>query len=68
MFPDTFQLRTLPPEPMMATMTFRSDANFASTACVDLAKWIVKNNYQIKELINASNEGVSIANIKNTYW
>ncbi len=49
LFPDTFQLRTLPPEPMMATMTFRSDANFASTACVDLAKWIVKNNYQIKE-------------------
>ncbi|MEB7452823.1 MerR family transcriptional regulator [Lysinibacillus sphaericus] len=49
LFPDTFQLRTLPPEPMMATMTFRSDANFASTACVDLAKWIIKNNYQIKE-------------------
>lgn len=48
-FPDTFQLRTLPPEPMMATMTFRSDSNFACTACVDLANWIVKNNYQIKE-------------------
>ncbi len=48
-YPDTFQLRTLPPEPMMATMTFRSDSNFACTACVDLAKWIEKNNYQIKE-------------------
>ncbi|MEK5430847.1 MerR family transcriptional regulator [Lysinibacillus sp. FSL R7-0073] len=49
LYPDTFKLRTLPPEPMMATMTFRSDSHFASTACVDLAKWIVKNNYQIKE-------------------
>ncbi|WP_025115063.1 MerR family transcriptional regulator [Lysinibacillus fusiformis] len=48
-YPDTFQLRTLPPEPMMATMTFRSDSNFACTACVDLAKWIEKNNHQIKE-------------------
>lgn len=48
-YPDTFQLRILPPEPMMATMTFRSDSHFASTACVDLAKWIEKNNYQIKE-------------------
>ncbi|MFE4569707.1 MerR family transcriptional regulator [Paenibacillus chitinolyticus] len=47
--PDPFQLRTLPPEPMMATMAFRSDSNFASTACVDLAKWIEKNNYGIKE-------------------
>ncbi len=33
----------------MATMTFRSDSHFASTACVDLAKWIEKNNFQIKE-------------------
>ncbi|MCE4043114.1 MerR family transcriptional regulator [Lysinibacillus fusiformis] len=48
-YPDTFQLRVLPPEPKMATMTFRSDSHFASTACVDLAKWIEKNNYQIKE-------------------
>jgi len=48
-FPDTFQLRTLPPEPMMATMTFRSDSNFACTACVDLANWIVENNYHVKE-------------------
>jgi len=48
-YPDTFQLRTLPSEPMMATLTFRSDSHFASTACVDLAKWIEKNNFQIKE-------------------
>ncbi|MCS5499629.1 MerR family transcriptional regulator [Lysinibacillus sp. A4] len=48
-FPETFQLRTLPSEPMMATMTFRSDSNFACTACVDLANWIVENNYQVKE-------------------
>lgn len=47
--PDAFQLRILPPEPMMATMVFRSDSTFACTACVDLAKWIEKNNYQIKE-------------------
>ena len=33
----------------MATMTFRSDSNFACTACVDLANWIVENNYQVKE-------------------
>lgn len=48
-FPDTLQLRTLPSEPMMATMAFRSDSNFACTACVDLAKWIEENNYLIKE-------------------
>lgn len=48
-FPDIFQLRTLPSEPMMATMAFHSDSNFACTACVDLAKWIEKNNYRIKE-------------------
>ncbi|MFC4302930.1 MerR family transcriptional regulator [Cohnella boryungensis] len=46
---DSCQLRILPPEPMMATMAFRSNSNFASSACVYLAKWIEKNNYQIKE-------------------
>lgn len=46
---DVLQLRTLPPEPMMATMTLRSDSAFACTACVDLAEWIEKNNYVIKE-------------------
>ncbi|SEF72795.1 MerR family transcriptional regulator [Paenibacillus sp. UNC499MF] len=46
---DVFQQRNLPPEPMMATMTFRSDSAFACTACVDLANWIEKNNYMIKE-------------------
>ena len=33
----------------MATMTFRSDSNFACTACVDLANWIVKNNYRSRK-------------------
>ncbi|WP_339267357.1 helix-turn-helix domain-containing protein [Paenibacillus sp. FSL R5-0470] len=48
-FPEPFQLRTLPPEPMMATMAFHSNSNFECAACVHLAKWIEKNNYQIKE-------------------
>lgn len=48
-YPDTFQLRTLPSEPMMATMTFRSDSHFASTACVDLAKWIEKTTIRLKK-------------------
>ncbi|MGG3281022.1 MerR family transcriptional regulator [Paenibacillus solani] len=47
--PDPFQLRTLPPEPMMATMAFHSNSKFDGAACVHLAKWIEKNNYQIKE-------------------
>lgn len=47
--PPALQLKKLPAEPMMATMAFQSNANFAGTACVDLAKWIQKNNYQIKE-------------------
>ncbi|WP_340397043.1 helix-turn-helix domain-containing protein [Paenibacillus sp. FSL E2-0202] len=48
-FPEPFQLRTLPPEPMMATMAFHSNTSFDCAACVHLAKWIEKNNYQIKE-------------------
>lgn len=48
-FPEPFLLRTLPPEPMMATMAFHSNSNFDCAACVHLAKWIEKNNYQIKE-------------------
>jgi DNA-binding transcriptional MerR regulator len=47
--PDPLQLRFLPPEPMMATMAFLSNANFDCAACVHLARWIEKNNYQIKE-------------------
>lgn len=47
--PDPFQLRTLPAEPMMATIAYRSNATFACKACVHLATWIEKNNYQIKE-------------------
>lgn len=47
--PEPFQLRILSPEPMMATMAFHSDSKFDGAACVHLAKWIEKNNYQIKE-------------------
>lgn len=47
--PDPFQLRTLPPEPMIAAMAFHSNSTFDCAACVHLAKWIEKNNYQIKE-------------------
>lgn len=47
--PDELHIRSLPPELMMATLTFRSDSVFACTACVDLATWIEKNGYQIKE-------------------
>lgn len=47
--PYPFQIRTLPAEPMMATIAYRSNATFACKACVHLATWIEKNNYQIKE-------------------
>jgi effector-binding domain-containing protein len=47
--PEPFQLRIIPPEPMMATMAFHSDSKFDGAACVHLAKWIENNNYQIKE-------------------
>ncbi|MGG4219004.1 MerR family transcriptional regulator [Paenibacillus jamilae] len=47
--PEPFQLRILPPEPMMATIAFHSNSTFDGAACVHLAKWIEKNNYQIKE-------------------
>ncbi|KOR89380.1 MerR family transcriptional regulator [Paenibacillus solani] len=47
--PEPFYLRTLPPEPMMATMAFHSNSKFDGAACVHLATWIEKNNYQIKE-------------------
>ncbi|MGQ8872683.1 MerR family transcriptional regulator [Paenibacillus sp. TSA_86.1] len=47
--PEPFQLRNLPPEPMVASMAFHSHSNFDVAACVHLARWIEKNNYQIKE-------------------
>ncbi|WP_458461763.1 MerR family transcriptional regulator [Paenibacillus sp.] len=47
--PDPYQLRILPPESMMATMAFHSNSKFDCAACVHLARWIEKNNYQIKE-------------------
>lgn len=48
-YPEPFQLRTLPPEPMMATMTFHSNTHFDCAACVHLARWIERHHYQIKE-------------------
>jgi DNA-binding transcriptional MerR regulator len=47
--PEPFQLRNLPPEPSIASMAFHSHSNFDVAACVYLARWIEKNNYQIKE-------------------
>lgn len=47
--PEPFQIRILPPEPMMATMAFHSESKFDVAACVHLARWIEKSNYQIKE-------------------
>lgn len=47
--PEPFQLRTLPREPMVASMAFHSHSNFDVAACVYLARWIENNNYQIKE-------------------
>ena len=46
---EPFQLRNLPPEPMVASMAFHSHSTFDGAACVHLARWIEKNNYQIKE-------------------
>ncbi len=47
--PDPFQLRTLPPQPMMAAMAFHSNSKFDGAACVHLAKWIENSSYEIKE-------------------
>jgi DNA-binding transcriptional MerR regulator len=43
------QIQSLPAESMMATILFRSDSTFVSTACADLASWIERNGYRIKE-------------------
>lgn len=43
------RIRSLPAEPMMATLLFHSDSSFAASACIDLASWIEKNGYRIKE-------------------
>lgn len=47
--PEELHIRSLSEESMMATLLFRSNSTFSSTACVDLASWFEKNGYRIKE-------------------
>ncbi len=47
--PEELNIRSLPAESSMATLLFRTDSTFASTACVDLALWIERNGYQVKK-------------------
>ena len=47
--PKELYIRTLPAETMMATLLFHSNSTFAQTACIDLATWIEKNGYRVKE-------------------
>ncbi|MFD2115202.1 MerR family transcriptional regulator [Paenibacillus yanchengensis] len=47
--PKELYIRSLPAETMMATLLFRSKSTFAQTACVDLATWIEKNGYRVKQ-------------------
>ncbi|GED71947.1 MerR family transcriptional regulator [Brevibacillus reuszeri] len=46
---DILNVRMLPEEPMMATLLQRVDPFVPSTACMDLAKWLVDNHYRIKK-------------------
>lgn len=46
---DVLNVRILPEEPMMATLLQRVDPFVPSTACIDLAKWLVDNHYRIKK-------------------
>ncbi|MFS0920244.1 MerR family transcriptional regulator [Brevibacillus sp. 179-C 1.1 NHS] len=43
------EVRRLPEEPMMATLVQRVEPFVPSTACIDLAKWIERNQYRIKK-------------------
>ncbi|MED4533209.1 MerR family transcriptional regulator [Metabacillus fastidiosus] len=47
--PKELYIRSLPAETTMATLLFRSKSTFAQTACIDLAAWIEKNGYRVKE-------------------
>jgi len=47
--PKELSIRSLPAETTMATLLFRSKSTFAQTACMDLATWIEKNGYRVKE-------------------
>jgi len=42
------ELRCMPAE-TMATLLFRSDSSFSKTACADLASWIERHGYHIRE-------------------
>ncbi|GED61062.1 MerR family transcriptional regulator [Brevibacillus formosus] len=46
---DMLAIRMLPEEPMMATLVQRVEPFVPSTACIDLAKWIERNQYRIKK-------------------
>lgn len=46
---DSLNVRMLPEEPMMATLLYRAESGVPSTACIDLAKWLERNHYQIKK-------------------
>lgn len=46
---DMLEIRMLPEEPMMATLVQRVEPFVPSTACIDLAKWIERNQYRIKK-------------------
>lgn len=46
---DKLEVRILPEEPMMATLVQRVEPFVPSTACIDLAKWIERNQYRIKK-------------------
>ncbi|BAH41293.1 hypothetical protein BBR47_03160 [Brevibacillus brevis NBRC 100599] len=46
---DKLEIRMLPEEPMMATLVQRVEPFVPSTACIDLAKWIERNQYRIKK-------------------
>ncbi|MFF0830641.1 helix-turn-helix domain-containing protein [Brevibacillus sp. NPDC003359] len=46
---DVLEVRMLPEEPMMATLVQRVEPFVPSTACIDLAKWIERNQYRIKK-------------------
>ncbi|MBB4824956.1 DNA-binding transcriptional MerR regulator [Sporosarcina luteola] len=48
-FPKELYIRSLPAETMMATLLFRAKSTFAQTACIDLATWIERNGYRVKE-------------------
>ncbi|QNK87816.1 MerR family transcriptional regulator [Sporosarcina sp. resist] len=47
--PKELYIRSLPAETTMATLLYRSNSTFVQNACIDLATWIEKNGYRVKE-------------------